>query len=345
MIRGIKHNRAWYLFGLMLIAWGCQPAFKPTPFVLQKPEAFPIPVIPDSNQLTVEGIALGRKLFFDPILSKDKKQSCSSCHLPGRGFGDHRALSVGVHGLPGKRNALPLANMAWFYKGLFWDGRAATLEQQALMPVEDSLEMAAEWTVVERRLQQHAEYPLLFKQAFGLRKGEEIDRYLVAKALAQYERTLVSANAKYDQVMAGKAEFTASEARGKTIFFDSSEEMPQGECANCHNPPLFTDLRFLNNGLDPVADLEDYPDKGRGAVNGKKYDNGRFRVPSLRNIARTAPYMHDGRFKTLEEVLEHYNSGGHFSENVDAKIKPLQLSEQDKADLIAFLNTLTDFDF
>ncbi len=318
-------------------------AYQPTPYHLQESDRFVKMLIPADNPLTEEGIALGRKLFFDPILSRDSTQACVNCHQPEKAFTDGLAKSLGIRGLEGRRSAMSLVNVGYFYKGLFWDGRMPSLEAQALIPIEDTLEMDNSWEVVEDRLRLHPEYPAYFRRAFGITVADSIDRYLVAKALAQYERTLVSFNAKYDQVMRGESVFSESEQRGFTIFFDASPEtLPVSECGHCHLDPLFTNLDFLNNGIQEVKTLEDFSDVGRGAVTGIRYDNGRFRVPSLRNIELTAPYMHDGRFKTLDEVVDHYASGGHFAENLNPNVRKLHLSPQDKADLIAFLRTLTD---
>ena len=185
----------------------------------------------------------------------------------------------------------------------------------------------------------------MFEKAFEIKELTEINKDLITKALAQFERTLVSHNSKYDQVQRGEAEFTDAEQRGWTIFFDASEELPHSECGHCHIDPLFTDLEFHNNGIDPSEDLNDFKDKGKGAVNGNKFDNGKFKTPTLRNISLTAPYMHDGRFATLEEVIDHYISGGHLSINANPNVRKLDLQDQDKKDLIAFLNTLTDSTF
>lgn len=165
---------------------------------------------------------------------------------------------------------------------------------------------------------------------------------LVGKALAQFQRTLISADTKFDRVMREEAQFTAQEKRGWTIFFDASPAVPTSECNHCHVDPLFSTLNFENNGLVAALSLDDYPDKGRGTITGNRNDNGLFRVPTLRNLKYTAPYMHDGRLKTLEAVLDHYASGGHPGTNVSPNVRKLKLSERDRADLIAFLNTLND---
>ena len=316
--------------------------FQPTPFHLEEPSNFVKMHIPPDNPLTEEGVALGEKLFFETALSLDSSISCASCHLPSLAFTDGKAFSLGVKQQKAKRSAMSLLNIGYHHTGLFWDGRVQTLEEQALEPVENPIEMASEWQEVERRLQASNEYLGLFRAAFGIETKEELNRFLVAKALAQYQRTLISANSKYDQIARGEIQFSPSELRGMTIFFDADIDMPNGECAHCHLDPLFTTLEYLNNGLDEAKDLNDFKDKGRGGITKNRFQNGMFKIPSLRNIELTAPYMHDGRFETLEEVIDHYNSGGHYAENANPNVLPLHLNEQDKHDLIAFLKTLTD---
>ena len=342
--------RPHLFFGCMLALFGCSagPEQIPTvkaPFALALPAHFSPPNLPEDSPMTAAGIELGRRLFYDPILSADSSMACASCHLPERAFTDGRSLAVGIKQRQGRRNALSLANAAYQYKGLFWDGRSASLEEQALIPVEDPNEMGHDWKAVEEALRRHPAYPAWFIEAFGIADTSELTRQLAAKALAQFERTLISADSKYDRVMQGDGAFTELEERGRQIFFDTSEELPQGECGHCHTPPLFTDQTYMNNGLDEAPELASFHDKGRGEATGQYYDNGRFRVPSLRNVSLTAPYMHDGRFATLEEVIEHSNQSGHPSENVDPKIRKLHLADIDKQALIAFLGTLTDSSF
>ena len=194
-------------------------------------------------------------------------------------------------------------------------------------------------------MQEHPEYPTYFREAFGISDRSEIDSHLVTYALAQFERSLVSYDSKFDRELRGEIEFTEAEERGKTIFFDMSEELPKAECGHCHTDPLFTNLDFFNNGIEEVNDLEHFPDAGRGKITGNRFDQGKFRTPTLRNIELTAPYMHDGRFESLEEVIDHYVSGGHFVENKSPNVRKLDFSERDKQDLIAFLKTLTDTSF
>ena len=314
--------------------------YQPQRVQLNEPQRFVKMVESEDNPITQAGVDLGRHLFYDPILSRDSTRSCASCHIQAFGFSDTIALSLGIENRVGQRNAIALANLGYHYTRFFWDGRATSLEEQALIPVEDSLELGNDWEEVEGRIQVHPSYPVKFRQAFGVEGVHEIDRYLVAKALAQFERTFISSDSKFDRALAGQLTLSPAEERGRLIFFDESEVLPTGECAHCHVGPLLTTLTFFNNGLDNT-DLT-LSDVGLERVSENLFDRGKFKTPSLRNVALTAPYMHDGRFVTLEEVIEQYNKGGHYSKNESPNIRPLGLNEQDKADLIAFLNTLTD---
>lgn len=305
---------------------------------------------PTDNPTSKAGLVLGEKLFFDPILSADSTVSCGSCHLPELAFTDGKQVSTGIYGRKGRRNSPTLFNIGYRYAGMFWDGRATDLETQALHPIADPNEMGGDWPSTIARLRRHPYYGKQLVAAFGLTGPEKINSDYVGKALAQYQRSLVSADSKYDRVVKGKAAYTSAEQRGHQIFFDEADfdpavALPVGECAHCHTAPHFTNQRFFNNGLDEAPTLTEFKDNGRGAVTGNPYENGLFRTPTLRNIALTAPYMHDGRFATLEEVIEHYNSGGHYAENRSPNVRPLGLSERDKADLLAFLQTLTDHSF
>lgn len=337
-------KRIYGLFGsvamLLLLFWSCHSTDTPTPYSIPTPPGFVEMVIPFDNPTTIEGIALGRKLFFDPILSLDSTVSCGKCHRPELAFTDGMATSLGIRRRKGERSAPSLLNIGYHYKDLFWDGRSPSLEDQALHPIEDAQEMGNDIATVERRLRQHSSYQRMFQAAFP-EQGISIEN--TAKALAQFQRTLISADSKYDKVQRGEAAFTSSEKRGWTIFFDAGyPEVPMAECNHCHMDPLFTDLAFANNGLDSSTTLLDFPDAGLGGISGNKYDNGKFRVATLRNIAVTAPYMHDGRMYSLETVVAHYNTGGAYAENLDPNVRNLQLSKKDQADLIAFLHTLTD---
>lgn len=322
-------------------------SYNPVPVDLDIPDPLPPMDIPADNPLTKEGVELGRFLFYDPILSGNKTMACANCHLPEGGFTDNLAVSKGVDGSVGLRSSMSLLNAGYVTKGLFWDGRIQTLEEQALLPVEDVIELHSEWETVEERLKNHNDYPTRFRKAFGINHAGEITKELAVKAIAQFERSLVSANSKYDRVIRKEAFFEEDELNGFELFFDVPNDLPDAECGHCHNAPLFTVNQYFNNGLDSVASLEGFKDKGLGAITNNLFDNGKFRAPTLRNIALTAPYMHDGRFQTLEEVIDHYNEGAHFADNIDPLIatKGLGLSEQHKKDLIAFLHTLTDTSF
>ena len=317
--------------------------FQPTAVELTTDLPFAKMEIPADNPNTVEGVDLGRRLFYDPILSLDSTISCSSCHHLALSFTDGQPVSLGVDNTKGNRSSMSLLNVAYHQNGLFWDGRVATLEEQALIPVEDPLEMKETWPNVMLKLKNHPVYPVLFRKAFGIENEDEMTRELTVKAIAQFERSMQSSPAaKYDLVKMGKATFTADEAMGEDLFFDITADVKDAECGNCHNAPLFTTNEYANNGLDEIKTLDGFKDPGRGRVTNDKYDNGKFRIPTLRNIALSAPYMHDGRFATLEEVLEHYNKGGHPSPTVHPIIRPLDLSDLEQRQIIAFLHTLTD---
>ena len=317
-----------------------------TPAPLEVPTIFQDqilpPVIPEDNPQTAEGIALGKKLFFDRNLSADGSISCASCHAPQAAFSDNRQFSIGITGEEGFRNSMPLQNLVFNYDEKFnWDGSANSLESQMFEPVVNPIEMANTWANVESTLQDSNEYPQLFEEAFGT---QIIDSTLVTKALAQFVRTLVTANSRFDQAQLGLIELTPQEQNGLNVFLDES----RGDCFHCHGlpaNPLWTDNAFHNNGLD-----EEFDDLGLGNITGDPRDFGLFRTPSLRNLKFTAPYMHDGRFATLDEVIDHYSEGLVFSPTIDPLMKAIseggvQLSEEDKADLKAFLLSLSDDSF
>jgi len=326
-------------------------SYDPSPYSLNIPDWFSPMDIPEDNPITVDGVDLGRHLFYDPILSVDSTMSCADCHHLQGAFTDNLALSTGVQGLSGTRSSMSLVNVGFFYKGLFWDGRVSTLETQALLPVEDPIELHNNWYDVEERLARSTFYPEKFRKAFGIEKKDEISKELAAKAIAQFERTLISSNSKYDRkifLTDNSAEFTEEEDMGFRMFFDEENLIKDAECHHCHNKPLFTSNDYFNNGLDAAPTLTEFPDLGLGLVTGNLYDNGTFRSPSLRNIEFSAPYMHDGRFETLEEVIDHYSNGIHFSENLDPNLdpnNPLNFTEEEKKALIAFLKTLSDPSF
>ena len=310
--------------------------FSTTPFIIEIPSGFPDMNITTNNPMTVEGVALGNKLFHDKILSGNGMQACASCHLQSAAFSDTNQFSTGIDGFIGDRNASTIINAGWNNSN-FWDGRASSLEEQAFEPVVNPVEMNDTWLNVEMKLNADIEYPTLFKNAFNI---DYIDSNHVVMAIAQFERTLISANSKFDKYLRGETQLTASELGGYAIF--NSEK---GDCFHCHGTQMFMDNLFHNNGLDP----EPFTDLGLGKITNNASDNAKFKTPTLRNIEFSSPYMHDGRFSTLEEVVEHYNSGGEYSLTVDPLMKKLgvglQLTNQEKQDLVAFLKTLTDSDF
>jgi cytochrome c peroxidase len=324
-------------------------SYQPTTFTIPNLSdiSFPTMPIPADNPLTAEGIELGRRLFYDPILSKDSTQSCASCHKQRLAFTDGLQFSKGIDGIAGNRNAMSLVNLGYVNKGLFWDGRVKTLEQQALKPVEDPIEMHDIWQNVESKLRKHNDYPNRFRKAFGIGNKSEITKDLAVKAIAQFERILLSTNAKVDKIARRQADFTNDEYDGYAIYVGIGS-YPDAQCLHCHNTPFYTGNDFFNNGLDSAATFNDFRDKGFGLTSGTASDNGKFRAPSLRNITLTAPYMHDGRFQTLEQVLDHYASGGHPADNRDPflpQIKQINLTAIQKRQIIAYLKTLTDSTF
>ena len=331
--------------------------YAPTSWSVTLPDGWPQLEVPADNPMTEEGIDLGRHLFYDNILSADNTQSCASCHFPEAGFTDNLAVSTGIDGIAGERSAMSLINIGLVQPTtnnmggiLFWDGRSRTLEEQALLPIEDPIELHNEWPTVIKELQESALYPEKFRKAFGINNTDEITKGLAAKAIAQFERSLLSYTSKYDRWRAGLTVFTDEEREGFNKFIDT-DEIPfsnQLECSHCHALPTTTGNTFENNALQPAETLADFADMGRGKVTGSDIDAGKMRVPTLRNIALTAPYMHDGSLATLEDVLDHYMSGGHFSPTVSPFVNDISAkayTEQDKIDMIAFLNTLTDPDF
>jgi cytochrome c peroxidase len=316
--------------------------YQPLLYVPNLPAGFPVMEQPSDNPMTNDGILLGRKLFFDPILSIDSTISCSSCHLPELSFSDGLAFSPGVNGTTA-RGAMSIINVGFHKKGFFWDGRATTLEEQAHLPVEDPIEMGELWEHVEQKLKSHPDYPAEFRKAFGIENKSMINRDLATKAIAQFERSIISGgDTRYDRFVRGEIFLEDDEYNGYLMFFDFDPTIPDAECGHCHNAPLFGAEDFFNNGIQPSPDLLSFADRGLGKITGNISDNGKFKAPTLRNIEFTAPYMHGGQFQTLEEVIAHYNSGGVNSPNKSPLIRPLNLTESQKSDLLAFLKTLTD---
>ena len=319
--------------------------YVPENYKLDLPAHFPTINNPPDNPLTKQGVLLGRHLFYDPILSADSTMSCASCHLPEFSFTDAKAFSTGIDNIAGKRSSMSLINIGFVQSGLFWDGRTKTLEEQALLPVEDPIELHYTWPEVMTKLKVHPKYPKLFREAFGIGNTSEMTKELAAKAIAQFERIIISKDSKFDKVQEGKAIYTDIELIGYGLYFDIDPDLPDMECGHCHNAPLATSDDFFNNGLNASNTLDDFPDLGRGKVTGSKSDNGKFKAPTLRNIKYSAPYMHDGRFNTLDEVIAHYKSGGKKSPNKDPLLHPLEVSSFHITALKAFIETFNDTTF
>jgi len=352
----MKHVLFKLLAVLVLI--GCEDA--PSP---QEPATYdPTPWVPDPTTLpfgytevpqpadyplTKQRVLLGRMLFYDGKLSSTLSQSCATCHTQFSAFTDLRQFSIGVKGLPGHRHAMILGNLAWHRRGFFWDGRSPTLRDQALRPIQDTLEMNETLPNVVAKLSADRAYRDQFIRAFG---NDSITPERIGIALEAFMLTLTTGNSKWDRWKRGQATFTDQEQRGQKLFvteFDPTGREKGAECFHCHAEPTFTNDRYMNNGLDDDAT---FTDLGRELVTGRPSDRAKFKTPSLRNIAITPPYMHDGRFTTLEEVIRHYDHGVKRSSTVDPllqfSIDPgLGLSEADIADLVAFLKTLTDESF
>jgi cytochrome c peroxidase len=375
-----------------------QPLYLPakfTPYPFQMSATFPIPDLPRDNPLTVERVALGKTLFFDKQLSINNAQSCADCHEPANAFADNRRTARGAEGEFGPRNTMPLFNLAW-KKEFFWDGRAKSLREQVLQPIQNPIEMHEVLTNLVLKLgstglrpvvsgvapetvgahspqslshelskssvtppsgatpdgtggtpvlPKNADYPALFSAAFGSR---EITAEKISLALENYLLTLTSFDAKFDRVLRGEDKFSAEEQRGFELFsteYDPRRGQYGADCFHCHGGPLFQSQAFANNGSDGA-----FKDIGREKVTGKASDRGKFSVPSLRNVVLTAPYMHDGRFRTLDDVIEHYATGIQRSATLDPNLAKhpdggVPLSDADKRALVAFLKTLTDEKF
>ena len=328
---------------LAIIASACKPEkthYQQTPYELQQPSYFPTKNnIPDDNPMTEEGVALGRKLFYDPRLSgrdgTDGIRSCSSCHHQEKSF--EYCAPTGTH-----HAMLPLINLAWNRTGLGWNGGVATLEDMVLAAVTSPVEINADTNHVVKYLQKTNDYPELFEKAFGSHKITFVN---VERAIAQFVRSLVSADSKFDRYLREEEELTEDEMAGYELF--CTEE--GADCFHCHGGgglALMTTNLFYNNGLDDeFNDPED-----RAAITGSHWDRGAYKAPTLRNIAVSAPYMHDGRFTTLDEVINFYSEGVKDSENINPLMHHVMdggvhLTDLEKAQLKAFLSTLTDEHF
>lgn len=315
----------------LLVACERELIDQPSNALMNVPLGFPEPVFPADNELTPERWALGKRLFYDPILSVDGTVSCASCHAQDLGFTDGKKFSEGVEGRSGHRNAPTLANVA-YHPYYTREGGVPTLEMQILVPVQEHVEFDFNILSIVDRLKADTSYVAASWEAYG----REPDAFVITRAIACFERTILSGNSRYDLFLNGnQSALSEKELNGKDLFFSS-----RLNCSSCHVGFNFTNYAFENNGL-----YEEYPDAGRFRLTEKEEDIALFKVPTLRNIAVTAPYMHDGSVATLEEVIEHYNSGGKLHPHKSNLVKPLDLSAQEKSDLIAFLESLTDNDF
>lgn len=331
----MKKNGIFFILIVSFLA--CQkekqePApIEPEP-LLVVPPGFPSPVFPAGNELTPARWALGKKLFYDPVLSRDSTLSCASCHHAAKAFSDTVAFSPGVGGLPGTRNAPTLANVAYqpYY---LREGGVPTLEMQILVPIQEHNEFDFNILLIAERLLRDTAYVRMSREAYD----RDPDPFVITRSIACFERTIISGQSRYDQyVFQGKnTAMTAAEKHGMDLFFSQKTD-----CSQCHAGFNFSNYAFENNGL-----YADYPDPGRYRLTGLEGDRARFKVPTLRNAALTAPYMHDGSLQTLEAVVEHYNSGGKQHPNKNALVRPLGLTVAEKADLVAFLRSLTDESF
>jgi cytochrome c peroxidase len=362
MVRHFTHAGVSVLLLASVVLGGCSkkkeeaidPAVPaPTPYTLVVPVGFPTPVIPADNPLTNEGVALGRMLFYETKLSSNNTMSCGSCHQQNKAFTDGLAKAVGVDGIANPRGTMSLANVMWS-NTLTWDGAFSTLESQAHKPIENPIEMHQSLATGVTKLQTTTTYPPLFQAAFGTKT---ITSDLMLKALTQFERTLISGNSRYDKFRITQQGLSADELAGFKLYKThiTPRQMRGAECFHCHSEPLTSSnfaAQFFNNGLDMT-----FADAGRGIVTGQSFDNGKFVAPTLRNITLTAPYMHDGRFTTLEQVLDHYSDHVQMnSPNLDPNLiqgindpifNPgrMGLTATEKRQVIAFLKTLTDSTF
>jgi cytochrome c peroxidase len=311
------------------------------PLTMKYPAGFPLPELPEDNPLTVEGFALGEALFSDRRLSGNGTQSCADCHSARRAFSDNVARSRGANGRAGVRNAMPLFNLAWS-PSFAWDGSKPKIRDQAMAAMTNPIEMAADPDRVVATLRADATVVKKFGAAFG---SKEVTTDMIGRALEQYLLANISADSRFDRALRGEVTLTEAEKEGFALFmteYDPVRGRRGADCFHCHGGPLFTDYAFKNNGLDRTS-----ADPARQKVTGHLEDAGKFKTPSLRNVAVTAPYMHDGRIATLEEVVAHYDHGVVRSATLDPNLAKhpaagLKLTLAEQSALVAFLKTLTD---
>lgn len=337
----MSRNRLTYRFALLAmtaVISACRPdpaalapiAYDP-PFAVSLPEGFPPLPVPEDNALTNARVELGKRLFFDTRLSSDGMISCASCHLPEHAFSDPRQVSLGVNDRPGFRNSPTLANVAWQPR-LFMDGGVPTLEMQILAPFDEHTEFDLPITEAAERLSEDFQIVQLSQMAYN----RDPDPFVITRAIAAFQRTLISGNSAYDRFIKGEVSAMSVEAiAGMELFFS-----PKTDCSACHNGPFLTDFSYQNIGLYAA-----YTDFGRERVTADPSDRGKFKVPTLRNVAVTPPYMHDGSLQTLEEVVAHFNAGGMQHDLQHPAVRPLNLTNDEQTQLVAFLHALTDETF
>lgn len=331
------------LIGVAFLSYSCNDLddhYQEVIPLVTVPAHFPDFIDSKTNPLTADGIALGKKLFFDKRLSGNNQVSCATCHQQNLAFSDGFALTTkGISGKALERNSPALINLAWANNGLFWDGGSTNLESQAFAPLAHEDEMQQDLEELIQELNADANYPRLFNNAFGT----PVNQAGIVKAIAQFERTLIAANSKYDKYILGESEGTLDTNELKGL------QLAEQFCFSCHATSLLTDNLYHNNGIDNdyTDDTELMLKKGRYRITHNIEDMGKFRTPTLRNIEKTAPYMHDGRFTSLEKVVEHYSNGILVSPTLDSNLNQngklgFSFSEIEKQQLIAFLKTLTD---
>jgi cytochrome c peroxidase len=326
--------RLWLLWLLLLVACSNDKHYNlvDSELLVRVPAGFPPIDYPKDNHPTKLRVELGRRLFYDSRLSDDGTVNCGSCHVLSAAFTDGRVTSSGLHGVAGKRNAPTLVNLAWM-KRLLMEGGVPTLETQALVPLHDTAEMSVGIMSAVMRLNRDEYLRELARAAYG---RDSLDAYVLTRALACFQRTFMSGDGRYDRYKQGrKDQLNEKEIRGMQLFFSE-----RTHCSDCHSGVFFTDMDYHNIGL-----TSEYADEGKARATHATEDVGRFKTPTLRNIQLTAPYMHDGSLASLEDVINFYNSGGREHPNKDPRVVSLGLSADEQADLLAFLTTLTDWNF
>lgn len=299
--------------------------------VFDLPVGFPDVPYPPDNAPTALRVELGKQLFYDTRLSREGNLSCASCHLPQNAFADPRVVSIGTDGREGLRNSPTLANVAW-QPHLFMDGGVPTLELQVMHPFNDPLEFDLHIVDAANILMHDENYAQMSRSAYN----RNLDPFVIMRAISAFERTLISGNSAYDRFIAGDVSALSADAQaGKALFFS-----PETGCSDCHSGVFFTDFSFQNIGL-----YSTYEDLGRQRVTSDPSDEGKFKVPTLRNVAVTAPYMHDGSLATLSDVVAHFNNGGVQHANQHPAVRPLNLNQEQQAQIVVFLEALTDETF